>query len=77
MLDIGWVKLKWSTESGHRIKAVKCHSEVNDDNRDEKETGLYGRLQAGCGGPGDRAGLQGFRGGAEPGDLRKKFRVSG
>ena len=28
--------MKWSTKSGHRVKAVKCHNEVKDDNRDEK-----------------------------------------
>ncbi len=26
----------WSTESGHFVKVVKCHNEVNDDNRNEK-----------------------------------------
>jgi hypothetical protein len=24
--------VKWSPKSGHRVKAVKCHNEVNDDN---------------------------------------------
>ena len=41
-LDHGWLlrfvehrvgDLKWSTKSGHRVKAVNCHNEVNDDNR--------------------------------------------
>jgi len=44
--------LKWSTKSGHRVKAVKCHNEVRDDNRSEKEAGVHGRFQAGCRGPG-------------------------
>ena len=39
-------EMKWSTKTGHRVKALKCHNEVNDDNRNENETGLYGRLQA-------------------------------
>ena len=52
--------LKWSTKFGHRVKAVKCHSEVSNDNRDEKETGVYGRFQAGCSGAGNRTGLQGI-----------------
>jgi hypothetical protein len=42
--------MKWSTKSGHRVKAVKCHNEVRDGNRNEKETELYGRIQAGCSG---------------------------
>ena len=33
--------VKWSTKSGHRVKAVKCHNEVRDDNRNEKETGVH------------------------------------
>jgi len=39
--------MKWSTKSGHRVKAVKCHKEVRNDNRNEKETRVYGRFQAG------------------------------
>jgi hypothetical protein len=39
--------LKWSDTSGHRVKAVKCHDEVSDDNRDEKASELHGRFQAG------------------------------
>ena len=38
--------LKWSTNSGHQVKAVKCHNEVRNDNRNEKEKELHGRLQA-------------------------------
>ena len=30
--------MKWSTNSGHRVKAVKCHNEVRNDNRNEKDT---------------------------------------
>ena len=37
--------VKWSTESGHRVKAVKCHNEVNDDNRKETAKQLHGRRQ--------------------------------
>ena len=29
--------MKWSTKSGHRVKAVKCHNEVSNDNRDRKK----------------------------------------
>ncbi len=43
-----------ATKSGHRAKAVKCHNEVNDDNRNEKEAELYGRLQARCSVAGSR-----------------------
>jgi hypothetical protein len=42
----------WSTESGHFVKVVKCHNEVNEDDRKEKETGLYRRLQARSSGAG-------------------------
>ena len=52
------VRLKWSDTSGHRVKAVKCHNEVRNDNRNEKETELHGRFQAGCRGAGNRTGLQ-------------------
>ncbi len=38
--------MKWSTNSGHRVKAVKCHNEVRNDNRNEKEKELHGRFQA-------------------------------
>jgi hypothetical protein len=38
--------VKWSTESGHQVKAVKCHNEVNNDNRKVQETELHERLQA-------------------------------
>jgi hypothetical protein len=31
--------VKWSDTSGHRVKAVKCHNEVSDDNRYEKAAG--------------------------------------
>lgn len=34
--------LKWSTKTGHRVKAVNCHGEVNDDNKET--TDLYGRV---------------------------------
>jgi transposase InsO family protein len=40
--------MKWSDTSGPRVKAVKCHNEVRNDNRNEKETGVHGRFQAGC-----------------------------
>jgi transposase len=43
--DFPEIKLKWSDTSGHRVKAVKCHNEVRDDNRDEKETGVHGRYK--------------------------------
>ena len=43
VINIG---MKWSDTSGHRVKAVKCHNEVSNDNRSEKETELYGRIQA-------------------------------
>ena len=52
------ISMKWSTNSGHRVKAVKCHNEVSNDNRNEKETGVHGRFQAGCSGAGYRTGLQ-------------------
>ena len=57
----------WSTKSGHRVKAVKCHNEVNDDNRKKKAKQLHGRFQAGCSGAGYGAGLQDFRSGPESG----------
>ena len=57
----------WSTESGHFVKVVKCHNEVNDDNRNESEKELHGRLQARSSGAGYGARLQDFRSGAEPG----------
>jgi len=38
--------VKWSDTSGHRVKAVKCHNEVSDDNRDEKAAELHRRFQA-------------------------------
>ena len=31
-------ELMWSTKSGHRVKVVKCHNEVNDDNRKRKRS---------------------------------------
>ena len=65
--QIGNSYLKWSTKTGHRVKALKCHNEVNDDNRNEKETGLYGRLQARSGVAGDRAGIQDIGGGSKSG----------
>ena len=40
ILKITW--LKWSTKSGHRVKAVNCHGEVHDDNKET--TDLYGRV---------------------------------
>ncbi len=27
--------LMWSTKSGHRVKALRCHNEVNDDSSNE------------------------------------------
>ena len=57
----------WSTKSGHRVKVVKCHNEVNDDNRKKKAKQLHGRFQARCSGAGYGAGLQDFRSGPESG----------
>ena len=37
-------EVKRSAKTGHRVKAVKCPTEMNDDNRNEKETELHGRL---------------------------------
>jgi hypothetical protein len=59
--------MMWSTKSGHRVKVVKCHNEVTDDNSNEKETELHRRLQARSSGAGYGARLQDFRSGAEPG----------
>ena len=59
--------LMWSTKSGHRVKVVKCHNEVNDDNRKKKAKQLHGRFQARCSGAGYGAGLQDFRSGPESG----------
>lgn len=56
----------WSTESGHRVKALKCHNEVNDDSRNEKTAKLHGRLQAGRGVAGDRVRLHVGGGGTKP-----------
>jgi hypothetical protein len=39
-------KLKWSDTSGHRVKTLKCHNEVRDDNRKANEKEIYRRLQA-------------------------------
>ncbi len=36
--------MKWSTKSGHRVKALNCHNEVSDDNRKGKEAELHGRI---------------------------------
>ena len=59
--------MKWSTKSGHRVKAVNCHNEVNDDNRKEKTKQLHGRFQTRSSGAGHGAGLQDFGSGSEPG----------
>ena len=32
--------VKWSNKSGHLVKAVRCDSELNVDNRNGKETRL-------------------------------------
>ena len=45
LLPLAYV-VKWSTNSGHRVKAVQCHNEVNDESRKENETEVHGRLQA-------------------------------
>jgi len=58
--NTGRFHVKWSTKSGHRVKTVTCHNEVMYGNRDEKAAELHGRFQAGCGGTGDRTGLQAF-----------------
>ena len=54
--------MKWSTKSGHRVKALTCHNEVNDDNSNDQETELHGSVQAGSGSVGHSAGLQDFGG---------------
>ena len=59
--------VKWSTKSGHRVKAVNCQDEVNDDNRKKKAKQLHGRFQARSSGAGHGAGLQDFRSGSESG----------
>jgi hypothetical protein len=33
---------------GHQVKALECHDEVDDDNRNANETEMYGKLQARC-----------------------------
>ena len=63
--------LKWSTKSGHRVKALNCHNEVNADNSNDQETELHGSVQAGSGSAGNRAGLQDFGGGEELGYWRE------
>ena len=60
-------EVKWSTKSGHQVKAVKCHNEVNHDKRNEQETVLHGRLQTRRGDAGYGPGLQDFRGGPKSG----------
>ena len=35
------VLLKWPTDSGHRVKAVNCQNEVNNDNRKTNETEVH------------------------------------
>ena len=40
------VIMKWSDTSGHRVKTLKCHNEVRDDNRKANEKEIYRRLQA-------------------------------
>ena len=30
--------MKWSTKTGHRIKALNCHNEVSNDKGNENET---------------------------------------
>jgi hypothetical protein len=44
--------LKWSTNTGHRVKAVNCQNEVNDDDTKTNKTEVYRRLQTRCGSPG-------------------------
>ena len=34
-------KVKWSTDSGHRVKAVNCQNEVNNDNRKTNDTEVH------------------------------------
>ena len=53
--------MKWSTKSGHRVKAVTCHDEVNDDKRKENSPGLRRSVQTRGGDAGDGAGLQDVR----------------
>jgi hypothetical protein len=60
MKDMYKLILKWPDASGHRIEAVKCHNEVSNANRDEEETKLHRRCQAGCDGAGHRAGIQAY-----------------
>ena len=50
--------MMWSTKSGHRVKVVKCHNEVNDDNRKKKAKQLHGRFQARCSGAGYQQGYK-------------------
>jgi hypothetical protein len=33
--------LKWSTESGHRVKVVNYQNEVNNDNRQTNKTEVF------------------------------------
>ena len=63
--------LKWSTKSGHRVKALNCHNEANADNSNDPETELHGSVQAGSGSAGNRAGSQDFGGGEELGYWRE------
>jgi transposase len=44
--------LKWSTNTRHRVKAVNCQNEVNDDDTKTNKTEVYRRLQTRCGSPG-------------------------
>ena len=38
--------MKWSTKFGHQVKALKCHSEVKNDNEKTSPTKTYRRIQA-------------------------------
>ena len=45
-IDSKKTSMKWSDTSGHRVKTLKCHNEVRDDNRKANEKEIYRRLQA-------------------------------
>ena len=36
----------WSTKSGHRVKVVKCHNEVNDDNRKKESEAITRKISS-------------------------------
>ena len=36
--------LMWSSDSGHQLKAVNCHNEVDYDNKSTKSKDLFSRI---------------------------------